>query len=68
MISCIITKLVYKVFVLTSVSCKNGYCLLKILKIFREAKIGFVIVETKSGLLLTLSVNNISNQREGLCL
>ena len=36
--------------------------------IFREAKRGFVIVETKSGLLLTLSVNNISNQREGLCL
>ena len=36
--------------------------------IFGEAKRGFVIFETKSGLLLTLSVNNISNQREGLCL
>ena len=36
--------------------------------IFGEAKRGFVILETKSGLLLTLSVNNISSQREGLCL
>ena len=36
--------------------------------IFGEAKRGFVIHETISGLLLTLSVNNIYSQREGLCL
>ena len=36
--------------------------------IFEEAKRGFVILDTISSLLLTLSVNNISNQREGLCL
>ena len=36
--------------------------------IFGEAKRGFVILETISGLLLILSVNNISSQREGLCL
>ena len=36
--------------------------------IFEEAKRGFVILDTVSSLLLTLSVNNISNQREGLCL
>ena len=36
--------------------------------IFGEAYRGFVNLETISGLLLTLSVNNISNQREGLCL
>ena len=35
--------------------------------IFEEAKRGFVILYTISSLLLTLSVNNISNQREGLC-
>ena len=29
--------------------------------IFEEAKRGFVILDTKSSLLLTLSVNNISN-------
>ena len=31
--------------------------------IFDEAKRGFVILDTISSLLLTLSVNNISNQR-----
>ena len=31
--------------------------------IFEEAKRGFVIPDTISSLLLTLSVNNISNQR-----
>jgi hypothetical protein len=36
--------------------------------IFEEAKRGFVILDTVSSLLLTLSVNNMSNQREGLCL
>ena len=36
--------------------------------IFEEAKRGVVILDTISSLLLTLSVNNISNQREGLCL
>ena len=36
--------------------------------IFEEAKSGFVILDTISSQLLTLSVNNISNQREGLCL
>ena len=36
--------------------------------IFEEAKKGFVILDTISSLLLTLSVHNISNQREGLCL
>ena len=36
--------------------------------IFEEAKRGFVILDTISSLLLTLSANNISNQREGLCL
>ena len=36
--------------------------------IFEKAKRGFVILDTISSLLLTLSVNNISNQREGLCL
>ena len=36
--------------------------------IFGEAKRGFVIHETISGLLMTLSVNNIYSQREGLCL
>ena len=35
---------------------------------FEEAKRGFGILGTISSLLLTLSVNNISNQREGLCL
>ena len=35
--------------------------------IFEEAKSGFVILDTISSQLLTLSVNNISNQREGLC-
>ena len=35
--------------------------------IFEEAKRGFVILDTISSLLLTLAVNNISNQREGLC-
>ena len=32
--------------------------------IFGEAKRGFVIHETISGLLMTVSVNNISNQRK----
>ena len=36
--------------------------------IFEEAKRGFVIIDNISSLLLTLSVNNISSQREGLCL
>ena len=36
--------------------------------VFEEAKRDFVILDTTSSLLLTLSVNNISNQREGLCL
>ena len=36
--------------------------------IFEEAKRGFVILHAISSLLLTLSVINISNQREGLCL
>ena len=36
--------------------------------IFGEAKRGFVIFETKYSLLLTLSVDNIYNQREGICL
>ena len=36
--------------------------------IFEEAKRGFVILDTISSLFLTLPVNNISNQREGLCL
>ena len=36
--------------------------------IFEEAKRGLVILDTISSLLLTLSDNNISNQREGLCL
>ena len=36
--------------------------------IFEEAKRGFVILDIIYSLLLTLSVNNISNQREGLCL
>ena len=36
--------------------------------IFEEANRGFVILDTISSLLLTLSVNNIFNQREGLCL
>ena len=36
--------------------------------IFEEAKRGFVIFDTISSLLLTLFVNNISNQRDGLCL
>ena len=34
--------------------------------IFEEAKRGFVIFVTIASLLLTLSVNNISNQRESL--
>ena len=36
--------------------------------IIEEAKRGFVILDTISSLLLTLSAKNISNQREGLCL
>ena len=36
--------------------------------IFEEAHRGFVILDTISSLLWTLSVNNLSNQREGLCL
>ena len=36
--------------------------------IFEEAKRGFVILDTISSLFLTLPVNNISNQREVLCL
>ena len=36
--------------------------------IFEEAKRGFVIPNTISSLLLTLSVNNISSQKESLCL
>ena len=34
--------------------------------IFEEAKRGFVILDTISSLLLTLSINNISNQRKPL--
>ena len=37
-------------------------------RVFKEAMRGFVILDTISSLLLTLSVNNISSQREGLCL
>ena len=36
--------------------------------IFEEAKRGFVILDTMSSLLLTLSIDNISSQREGLFL
>ena len=36
--------------------------------IFEEAERGFVILDTIFCLLLTLSVNNISNQRGGFCL
>ena len=37
--------------------------------VFQRAERGFVIQRyAKSGILMTLSVNNISNQREGLCL
>ena len=35
--------------------------------IFEEAKGGFVILDTLSSLLRTLSVNIMYNQREGLC-
>ena len=36
--------------------------------IFEEANFAFGILDTISSLLLTLSVKNISNQREGICL
>ena len=36
--------------------------------ILEEANQGFVILDTISSQLLNLSVNNISNQREGICL